>query len=79
MRLFYIKYKIVETVSQQLSWSHYIEFLKISEDKKRSFYEKQTINEKWSVRELKRQKNSMLFERLTLNKNNEDKNKLVEK
>lgn len=51
-----------------LSWSHYCELMKVKEDLARSFYEKQCIKENWSVRELIRQKNSMLFERIALSK-----------
>ncbi len=69
MRLFFIKYSKSETVSHQLSWSHYFELLKIENDLERSFYEKQCITEGWSIRELKRQKNSALFERIALSKN----------
>ncbi|MEW5896274.1 MAG: PDDEXK nuclease domain-containing protein [Nanoarchaeota archaeon] len=68
MRLFYLKYPKSETLSHQLGWSHYFELLKIEDDLERSFYEKQCINENWSVRELKRQKNSALFERIALSK-----------
>ncbi len=68
MRLLYIKYPKSETLSHQLSWSHYFELLKVDDDLTRSFYEKQCIKEKWSIRELKRQKNSMLFERIALSK-----------
>jgi len=68
MRLFYLKYPKSETLSHQLSWSHYFELLKIEDDLERSFYEKQSINEKWSNRELKRQKDSALFKRLALSK-----------
>ncbi len=56
MRRFYVKYPICETVSHKLGWSHYFELLKISDDLERSFYEKQSILENWSIRELKRQK-----------------------
>src|SRR3989344_2986389 len=68
MRLFYLKYPKFQTLSGKLSWSHYIELLGISYIPEREFYEKQCINENWSIRELKRQKNSMLFERLELGK-----------
>lgn len=68
MRLFYLKYPKSETVSHQLSWSHYFELLKIEDDSERSFYEKQCTAEKWSNRELKRQKSSALFARLALSK-----------
>lgn len=64
MRLLYLKYPIGEKPSHQLSWSHYVELLKIENDLERSFYEKQSVNEKWSVPELKRQKKASLFLRL---------------
>jgi predicted nuclease of restriction endonuclease-like (RecB) superfamily len=70
MRLFYIKYSKSQTLSDQLGWSHYVELLMIENDLERSFYEKQCINEKWSVRELKRQKSSALFQRIALSKDN---------
>ncbi len=79
MRLFYIKYTKSETVSHQLSWSHYFELLKVDDDLARSFYEKQCIKEQWSVRELKRQKNSMLFERIALSKDKKGVLKLSER
>ena len=69
MRLLYLKYPKSQTLSDQLSWSHYIELLMIEDDLERSFYEKECIKEHWSVRELKRQKGSALFERLALSKN----------
>ncbi|HLD72865.1 MAG TPA: PDDEXK nuclease domain-containing protein [Candidatus Nanoarchaeia archaeon] len=74
MRLFFIKYHKIQTVSGKLSWSHYCELLNVSNDLGKSFYEKQCLKEKWSVRELSRQINSMLFERLALGK---DKQKVL--
>lgn len=55
-----------------MSWSHIVELLKISDDMEREFYEKQTVLENWSIRELQRQKESGLFLRLSLNKNKKD-------
>ena len=68
-RQFYLAYPIGATVSHQLSWSHVVEFLKIDDPLERSFYEKQTQLENWNVRELVRQKNTALFQRLALSKN----------
>lgn len=68
MRLLYIKYEKFQTLSGKLSWSHYTELLSVSDDLARSFYEKQCEKESWSVRELKRQRGSGLFERLALSK-----------
>lgn len=66
MRQFYRSYNKCQTLSGKLSWSHYCELLSISDTDKRSFYEKEAINANWSVRELKRQIESSLFERLLL-------------
>lgn len=71
MRLFYLCYESGVTLSHQLSWSHYIEILKVEDNLERSFYEKQAILEKWSVRELRRQRNSALFQRLALSRDKE--------
>ena len=69
MRLLYLRYPKSETLSHQLSWSHYFELLKIESDLERSFYLQQSIKENWSVRELKRNKTSALFQRLALSRN----------
>ena len=55
-----------------LSWSHYLEIIKIDEESKRNFYIKECINSNWSVRELQRQKNSLLYERLTLSSDKDE-------
>ena len=68
MRLLYLEYPISEKPSHLLSWSHYIELLKIDDKLERSFYEKQSIIEKWSIPELKRQKKASLFLRLAASK-----------
>jgi len=62
-----------------LSWSHYCELLKVEETLARSFYEQEAIQNNWSVRELKRQSNSMLFERLALSRNTKAIMKMAEK
>ena len=68
IRQLYLSYPISATLSHQLSWSHVVELLKIDEPLERSFYEQQTIREKWSVRELQRQKQTSLFLRLAAGK-----------
>ena len=75
MRKFYIYFSIATTVSSQLSWSHYLELIKIEEEPKRNFYLNECINSKWSVRELQRQRNSLLYERLIISA---DKEKILE-
>ena len=66
MRKLYVCYPILQTLSAKLTWSHYVELLKIDDALERSFYEKEAEKERWGVRELKRQMNSMLFHRLAL-------------
>ncbi|MDD4155372.1 MAG: PDDEXK nuclease domain-containing protein [Candidatus Cloacimonetes bacterium] len=68
IRKFYLAFPKSETVSHQLSWSHYFEILKSDNELEISFYTKQCEKENWSVRELKRQMKSMLFHRLALSK-----------
>jgi predicted nuclease of restriction endonuclease-like (RecB) superfamily len=75
MRLFYLLFPICETRSHKMSWSHYCELVKIDDELERSFYYHQNILENWSVRELKRQKDSGLFLRLAASKN---KKKILE-
>lgn len=59
------------TIPFHLSWTHYIQLLKIKNEDERNFYEIEAAANNWSVRELQRQYNSALFERLALSK---DKN-----
>ena len=66
MRAFYLNYEKCQTLSGKLSWSHYCELLCISDKDKRSFYEKEAENAGWSIRELRRQISTSLYERLLL-------------
>jgi predicted nuclease of restriction endonuclease-like (RecB) superfamily len=68
MRKLYLSFPISGTLSHLLTWSHYYEILKADSDLEISFYSKQCQHERWSVRELKRQMRSSLFERLALSK-----------
>lgn len=78
MRKLYLTYSKVQTVSELLSWSHYIELLKIDDPLERSFYEKEAQAEHWGVRELKRQMKSMLFHRLALSTDRNEVLKLAQ-
>lgn len=77
MRKFYIEYPDVQTLSGHLNWSHFCELLIINDKLKRDFYEKESVNSSWSVRELKRQINSSLYERLLLSDGNVNKNTVL--
>ena len=78
MRRFYLTYSKFQTVSGKLSWSHYSELLSISDNNKRVFYEKEIENSNWSVRELKRQISTSLYERLLLSQGKGNKKKVLE-
>ena len=77
MRAFYLAYEKCQTPSGKLAWSHYCELLTISDEGKRSFYEKEAVNSGWSVRELKRQIESSLYERLLLSSGDANKEKVL--
>ncbi|RLG31180.1 hypothetical protein DRO03_01925, partial [Methanosarcinales archaeon] len=68
MRTFYITFRNRQTLSARLSWSHYILLLRLDDEQARDFYIKEAESENWSVRELDRQINSPLFERLALSR-----------
>ena len=76
MRRFYITYPKFQTLSGKLSWSHYCELLSIENIDERNFYEKECINSNWSVRELKRQIDTSLFERLLFSEGKSNKEKV---
>ena len=74
-----IQQTVTAKFEPMLSWSHYCELLKVEEALARSFYEQEAIQNNWSVRELKRQINSMLFERLALSKHTKAVTKMARK
>lgn len=78
MRAFYLNYENCQSVIGKLTWTHYCELLSISDKDKRSFYEKEAINSNWSVRELKRQINTSLYERLLLSKGDINKQDVLD-
>ena len=71
MRKFYLTYPNCQVVSDKLSWSHICELIKIDDDLERSFYEKETVQERWGVRELQRQMDTSLYLRLAVSKDKE--------
>ena len=73
MRDFYLTYQIRQTVSDQftLSYSHYLFLMRIENPEERKFYEIESSQNNWSLRELKRQFDSALYERLSLSKDKE--------
>ncbi|PHO08880.1 hypothetical protein CPG37_12140 [Malaciobacter canalis] len=74
MRRFYLSFSKSETVSRKfkLSWSHYIFLTRIENINEREFYENEASENSWSLRELKREFNSGLYERLALSKDKKE-------
>jgi predicted nuclease of restriction endonuclease-like (RecB) superfamily len=64
--------EIVATLSQQLSWSHFIEIIPLKEALQREFYSQMCRIEKWDVRTLRRKIQSMLFERTAISQKPEE-------
>lgn len=86
MRKFYVAYSKAETLSRlsecnlefKLSWSHYVFLMRLTDINERQFYEIEAYQNNWSLRELKRQFDTGLFQRLLLSKN-KDKIQLLAK
>ncbi len=66
-----------EKILTRLSYTHIEQLLSINDDLKRTFYEIEAIKGVWSVRELRRQINSMYFERSSLSKNPEKLSEMI--
>ena len=81
MRTFYVRYSIPQTLSAEfeLSWSHYLILMRMEDINARNFYEIEAFENNWSLRELKRQVNSSLYERLVLSKDKEKVKELAVK
>lgn len=79
MRQFYIMFKKRDAVRRELSWTHYRLLLRINKEDIRQFYLIESINNKWSTRQLDRQINSLLYERLSLSKDKKQVKQLSKK
>lgn len=70
-RQFYTIYPIASTLRTQLNWYQYKQLIAIADPDKREYYELEAVNEGWSGRQLERQINSMLYERLLMSNDKE--------
>ncbi|MCJ8330283.1 MAG: DUF1016 domain-containing protein [Lentisphaeria bacterium] len=68
MRRFYLNFPIRETLSLELSWSHFNRLARIENPSAREWYAKETIEQFWSVRALDRQVCALYYERLLASK-----------
>lgn len=71
-RQFYRTFPIVNALRSQLSWTHYRTLIRIENENKREFYIAETEKNNWTARQLERQVNSQLFERLLMSNNVKD-------
>jgi predicted nuclease of restriction endonuclease-like (RecB) superfamily len=71
-RKFYKTFPIVNALRSQFNWTHYRLLFQIENQRKREFYEAESVKNNWSSRQLERQINSQLYERLLLSNNPED-------
>ncbi len=75
IRSFYVLFPKWNAVRAELTWTHYRLLCTVEREDARKFYIHETINSNWNTRELERQINSLLFERIALSK---DKQKIKE-
>jgi len=68
MRTFYVMFPIPDALRRELTWTHYRLLLRVENPDARAFYEAESVAARWSTRELERQINSLLFERLALSR-----------
>ncbi len=71
MKDFYQRFPILDTLRQELGWSHYRLLVKIDVPEKREFYIAESVKNAWSVRQMERQINSLLYERLLMSQEKE--------
>ncbi|MBR2490551.1 MAG: DUF1016 family protein [Ruminiclostridium sp.] len=64
MRRFYMTFPIRETLSPELSWSHYVKLMRIPDEAARTFYAEECAKSAWSVRQLERQIHTMYYQRI---------------
>ena len=64
MRRFYMMFPIRETLSPELSWSHYVKLMRVSNEAERNFYVEECAKSAWSVRQLERQIHTMYYQRI---------------
>ena len=81
MRQFYLTYSKTQTLSAEfnLSWSHYLKLMRIDNEDERRYYQIEAYENNWSLRELQRQFDSALYERLVLSRDEKSIKELSEK
>lgn len=73
MRKFFLAFPILDTLRQELSWSHYRLLCRLDSEDKKRYYLNESIANNWNIRMLQRQINSLAFERVLVQKNEPDR------
>lgn len=71
MRQLYLAFPILHAVSRELTWTHYRTLVRLDNPGKREFYIAEAVKNAWSVRQMERQINSLLYERLLMSQDKE--------
>lgn len=71
-RQFYRTFSNTNALRSQFSWTHYRTFIRIDNKNKREFYIAESAKNNWTARQLERQVNSQLFERLLMSNDVKD-------
>ena len=78
IRNFYLAFPNFDALRQELSWTHYRLLSRVGQEEARRFYLNECLRSRWSTRELERQINSLLFERMALSRDKEGVLRLAE-
>lgn len=70
-RQFYVEYPIANALRSQFNWTQYRSLIQIADKDKREYYELEAANNCWTARQMQRQINSMLYERMLLSNDKE--------
>ena len=71
MKQFYLTFKNIDALRQQLSWTHYRLLMKVEKEEIRDFYINECIQGNWSTRQLERQIDSFYYQRILASQNRE--------
>lgn len=71
MRQLYLTFPILHSLNGELTWTHYKFLVRLDDPDKRAFYIAEAVKNAWSVRQMERQINSLLYERLLLSQDKE--------
>ena len=78
MRQFYMTFPIPNALRSELSWTHYRELMRVQDEVARQFYLEEAVKSGWSSRQLKRQINTMYYNRILASKDKDEVSKEIQ-